>query len=267
MKRYTLLACLLLVALPSAAGARYDFEVTDLEKSIIEKTVLMVEGRNLKIESGKGKGDMFYRGDRGEIVVVDHDEQAYYVINKETAKTIAARANDTMALMDQALANVPPDQQAAIKKMMQQQMPQAQAAPERPKTELKKTGERATHSGYPCVKWEVLRDGRKIRELWVTDWNNLEGGAEVAEVFEEMAEFFEEIRDSVPMFGEGGGADQPFFELMKGLGGFAVVARDLDDDGDLVMLTVLSLARTQNLNLKDDGPPSEYKRREMFGGQ
>ncbi len=27
----------------------------------------------------------------------------------------------------------------------------------------------------PCVKYEVFEEGVKVRELWVTDWNNVEG--------------------------------------------------------------------------------------------
>ena len=88
------------------------------------------------------------------------------------------------------------------------------------------------------------------------------GGAEFAAVIQDMSEFFGEIRESVPMFAEG--ADQPV-EFMQELGGFAVVASDFDDDGNLVREATLYSARRQNLNLKDAGPPSGYTRHELSG--
>jgi len=276
MKRYTLLACLLLVALPSAAGVVYEIEVKDHEQSPpkTESMEASIEGRNLKMEIASsdwsdrgGRGDMVFRGDRREMVVVYHDDKTYFVLDEETMKALAAQVNEAMSMMDQALANVPEDKRAMVEKMMKDKMPQAQAAPERPKSELKKTGERATHSGYPCVKYEVLLDGRKIRELWVTDWANIEGGAEVGGVFEDMSEFFKELLDSIPQFADGGGADQPFFEHLQELGGFPVVTRDFDDGGDLESESTLRSARRRTLDPSAFDPPSGYKRRSMLGNQ
>lgn len=146
-------------------------------------------------------------------------------------------------------------------------MPQAQAAPERPKSEFRKTSERATHNGYPCVKYDVLREGRKTCELWVTDWTNLEGGADVVEVFEEMSDFFQQMLDSIPNFGEHDSADQPFFDHMRDLGGFPVVTREFDENGDLESEATLKSAVRKTLDPDAFEPPSGYKRQEMFRGR
>jgi hypothetical protein len=274
MKRSAaLLSIVLSAAIPCAAGIVYEIEVRDHEQSPpkSESTEVAVEGRNLAMEvlpgeGGRGRGTMIYRGDRREMVVVDHDDQSYIVMDEQTMSQLGAQVDQAMAMMDEALANVPADQRDKIREMMQQQMPQAQAAPERPKNELKKTSETATHNGYPCRKYEVYRDGRKTQELWVTEWSNIEGGAEVADVFHDMSEFFKELLDSIPKFGQSG-ADEPFFEFMQELGGFPVVTKEFGDDGYLEEESTLRSARRRSLDPDAFEPPSGYKRRQMFGPQ
>ena len=274
MKRTALLMCVLLAALPCAGGVVYEIEVKDHEQGVpkSESIQAAVEGRHLKMgiaSGGKGeKGEMIFRGDRREMVVVDHKKKTYTVFDEATAKQIAGQVSQAEAMMAEALKNVPEDKRAMVEQMMKQKMPHGQTAPpQRSKSELKKTGEKATHNGYPCVKYEVLRDGRKIRELWVTDWSNVEGGAEVVDVFEDMADFFQEMLDSLPSFAGSRDMADPAFEHMKEIGGFPVVTKEFADDGSLEGETTLRSARRQTLDPDAFEPPSGYKRQEMFGGR
>ncbi len=269
-----LLAALCAAALP--AGVVFEIEVKDHEQSPpkLEETHAMAEGRNLKIDIAPGEGGSggaaIFRGERREMVVVDDDEQAYYVIDQEAMRAIAGQVNQAMSQVQEALKNVPEDQRAMFEKMMKERMPKQPAAPQRPATELRKTGERETHGGYPCVKYEVLREGRKIREMWVTDWGNIEGGEEAADAFEEMADFFQELMGSIAeAAGGAGGFPGPLggenvFEHMKELGGFPVVTREFEDDGSLESEATLRSARRQRLDPDAFEPPSGYKRRQMF---
>jgi len=271
MKRTALFASLLLVTLPCAAGVVYEIETTDHEQSPprSESFQTLVEGRTLKMgiaSSGRGgNSEMIYHGDRREMVAVDHKKKTYFVIDEQTMRELAAQLSEATAMMEQALANVPEGQREMFEKMMKQKMPQAQAV-ERPKSELKKTGENATHNGYPCVKYEVLRDGRKIRELWVTDWSNVEGGEEVADLFREMSEFFEEMLESLPKFADSGSAGTAF-EHMKAMNGFPVVTREFADDGSLEDESSLRSATRRTIDPNAFEPPSGYKRQEMFKGR
>ncbi len=271
MKKTILLLGALLLSVPALAGVVYEIEVTDHEQSPpkSESMETAVEGRLLKmgVPAGgqNGNGEMIYRGDKREMVFIDHDKKSYYVIDEETMKALAAQINEAISVMEQALANVPEGQRAMVEEMMKKKMPQAQKI-ERPKTELRNTGERAERNGYPCVKYEVLREGRTIRELWVTDWKNVEGGADVAELFEEMSEFFKEMLDSLPKFAGEGGADQAF-EHMKEIGGFPVVSREFENDGTLESESSLRSARRQTLDPDTFEPPADYKRQDMFKGR
>jgi hypothetical protein len=270
MKKIIVFISVLLLSIPAVAGVVYEIEVTDHEQSPPKSQSMetAVEGRLLKMGipggSRSGDGEMIYRGDRREMVWVDHDKKTYFVIDEETMKALAAQINEAMSMMEQALANVPEAQRPMIEEMMKKKMPQAQKT-ERPKTELRRTGEQAEHNGYPCVRYEVVRDGRAIRELWVTDWKNIEGGSDVADLFQEMAEFFKEMLDSLPKFAESGG-DQAF-EHMKEMGGFPVVTRELADDGSLESESSLRSARRQTLGPDAFEPPAGYKRQKMFKGR
>jgi hypothetical protein len=271
MKKTTFLLGVLLFSVPAVAGVVYEIEVTNHQQSP-QKTENMetaVEGRLLKIgvpAGGQaGDGEMIYRGDQREMIFIDHDKKSYYVIDEETMKALAAQINEAMSMMEQALANVPEGQRAMVEEMMKKKMPQPQNV-ERPKTELRNTGERAEHNGYPCVKYEVLRDGRTIRELWVTDWKNIEGGADVAELFVDMSQFFKEMLDSLPKIAGEGGADQAF-EYMKEIGGFPVVSREFDNDGTLESESSLQSARSQTLDPDTFEPPAGYKRQDMLKGR
>lgn len=257
---------------PVAAGVVYEIEVTDHHQSSpkSETIQVLVEGRNLKMGIASGsheeQGEMIFRGDRREMVVVDHGDKSYNVMDKEALGQIAGQVNSAMAQMQEALKNVPEEQRAMVEKMMKQRMPNQVAPPERPKNELEKTDERADKNGYPCVKYDVLRGGRKTLELWVTDWDNIEGGDEVVDAFEGMADFFREMLEAMPDMGQGdSGFGDNAFEHMKELGGFPVVTRDFDDDGSIESESALRSAKRRTLDPAEFEPPSGYKRRSMLG--
>ncbi|MEM7350649.1 MAG: hypothetical protein AAF657_07570 [Acidobacteriota bacterium] len=279
-KHWTLSLLALLIQAPAFAGVVYEIETTDHEQSPpkVESIEMAAEGRHLKMGIGGGsqntKGDMIFRGDRREVVVVDHDQKSYMVMDREQMQAIAGQVNSALSQMQEALKNVPADQRAIVEKMMKERMPQQpqSQAPRRPASELKKTSERATHNGYPCIKYEVHQNGKKLRELWVTDWKNVEGSSEVAQTFEDMADFFREMMDSFSsLAGAAGGGPLPFgsgdnfFEHIKDLDGFPVVTKEFAEDGSLEGEGALRSARRQTIDPDAFEPPSGYKRQEMPG--
>lgn len=254
------------------AGVVYEIETKDHEQSPPKAQTIQIsaQGKSLKmgIPAGgsRASGEMIFRGDRREMVIVDHDRKAYFLMDEASMRQMAGQINQAMRQMEEALKNVPEDRRAMIEKMMKDRMPQAKT-PSRPKTTLRKTGDRATKNGYPCVKYEVLSEGRVKRELWVTNWSNVDGGREAAQAFEEMAGFFTEMMDA--MGGAGGpfsgGLDDNPFEHMKDMDGFPVVTKEFSDDGSLEGESSLRSARRQTLDPADFEPPAGYKRQQMPG--
>ena len=257
----------LLVSIPASAGVVFDVVATDTRSSKTFDTEVLVEGDNLKMAIAPGtregrNGEMIYQGAQRSMILVNHEEKTFMTIDEEAIKAITSQLGQAMSQMEHALKDVPEEQRAMVEKMMKGKLPTA--TPKRQASELRSTGERATHNGYPCVKYEVLRGGTKLRELWVTDWSNIEGGKEVVASFEQMAEFFKELLDSIPNVGDQAAFAEPTWEHMKELGGFPVVTRDFAADGTLGNEAELRSARRQKIEPGAFEAPAGYARREMF---
>ena len=275
MKRFLNVVSVAVLAItPLSAGVVFEIETKDHDSSPprTESVAMLVEGRNLKSEPGTGgkrsEMTMIYRGDRREMVVVDHDKKNYFVMDQEMMKKMADQMGQAMRQMQEALKNVPEGQRAMVEKMMKQRMP-AMKSPQRPASEVRKTAERAELHGYSCVKYEVLRGGRKIKDLWVTDWANVEGGSDVMGVFRDMAAFFSEMLESFSSAGPGLSqtAGDTVFQHMNELDGFPVVTKDYGDDGSLKSESALHSAKQRAVDPAEFEPPAGYKRQKMMGGR
>lgn len=275
MKKWTLgLILIMLTTGPATAGVIFEVETTDHTQGEPHKQDIEVkaEGKNLTMgvpsTGERAQGAMIFRGDRREMVVVDHDNKSFIQMDEEAIQALAGQVDTAMSQIEEAMAKVPEKQRAMMEKLLQERMPPGAAQqPKRgPSSELRKTGESGERNGYPCVKYEVLRSGKKIREMWVTDWSNVEGGKEVADIFRDMSGFFESLMDSLPQSGSFGQVDSNIFELMKDLGGFPVVTREFDSDGSLSGESTLRSTRRQTIDPDAFEPPSGYKRQEMFAG-
>ena len=233
---------------------------------------MTVDGRNLKMDivspGRSGTGSIVFHGERREMLVVDHDSKSYQVIDQEAIKAIAGQVNQAMSTVEEALKNVPEDQRAMVEKMMKERMPTPPAAAA-PKDEVRKTAQRGEKNGYPCVKYEVLRGDRVVRELWVTDWDNIDGGEEAIEAFQGMAEFFQEMLDAFASSAGGmaglGDLSGSIMAQMKAIDGFPVVTKEFGADGSLDGESSLRSAKRRSLDPAEFEPPSGYKRRSMFG--
>ena len=275
-RRFALSLAICLLAAPLTAGVVFEIETTDHAQSsepyLHEATA---EGKNIKMEirdAKSGDGEAIFRGDRRQMVVVDHREKSYMVVDQEMIQGVSAQLQTVGTQIQEALKNVPEDQRAMIEKMMRENMPSQAPTAQGPRSTVKKTGERAEHNGYPCVRYDLMQGDRKVKEYWVTDWSNVDGGENLEDVYLEMSQFFRELLASFEssMAGSGlptGGGflgDNPF-ESFEELDGFPVVTRKFDEDGSLESESVLRSSRRMALDPDAFEPPSGYKRRTMPG--
>ncbi len=274
MKHFLGSVLALLLAIPASANVTYEIEVKDHKQSPAKTSLMkfLVLDKMLKLDSssvdGDFNGEMIFRGE-GEskkMIIVNHDEKSYFVIDEEAMKEIAAKLDNAMAMMEQALANVPESQREQFEIIMKQKMPE-QPVP-REKTELRPTSDTDTVNNYPCVRYELWKSGAKIRDLWVTDWKNIDGGNEVADAFQEMSEFFREMMDSLPQFGGGRQSlGDPSFEHLREMKGFPVLTSEFDTDGSLESEATLKSATSGEIDPDAFDPPKGYMKKEMFRGQ
>ena len=273
---------------PFNPGVVFEIEVKDHEQSPPKTSEMevVIEGRNIAIpvsssDGQSGRGKMIFRGDRGEngeVVVVDDDKKTFYVMDDETVRAlsgmVAATQTNANKMIEEALKNMPKEQQEAIRQAQQQAISSEKAAmaggmagamKPRSKPEVKRTGERGEKQGYPCVKYEVFQDGRKIREIWTTDWDNIDGGDEAEDAFRGMGAFFEALWKALPPMP---GGEDPFggqnpYDEMNFENGFPVVSIGYGEDGGLEDESWLKITRRQRIDPSAFEPPSGYKRMSM----
>jgi len=230
------------------------------------------EGTNLQMEMPSNEqgqnSEMIYRGDRDEMVIVDHGQKTFMVMDEAAIQKIGGLANEAMKQMEEALKNVPEDRRAMVEQMMKERLGDVGATSKAPTVEVRKTTERATRKGYPCEKFEVHQGGRKVRDLWVTDWKNIEGAAEARGAFEDMADFFQQLTASLPKGGmfSGASSGSNIMTEMKDLNGFPVEGTEFSEDGSVESEFSLKSSQRRTLDPDEFEPPAGYKRQSMPGG-
>lgn len=254
----------LALSVPALAGVVFEVETT--RNGVVEVSEMSAEGKMLAMGVpgglGDSEGEIVYNGELRQVAVIDHSRRSYLIFDQQMVEQIAG----VTAQMQEMLKNVPEGQRAAIEEMMKQKMPQQADPAALAALQIEDTGERAEMAGYPCVKYVVLREGRPVTELWVTDWRNVAGGDEIMGVFRDMADFMREMMESIstglgPMAGQ---LDQGMVRLMSDIDGFPVVTRQLTADGSVESESVLRSAAERDLDPGTFEPPKGYKRQQMF---
>ncbi len=252
----------------ASAGVVLEFESQDHRLNESGTIVALVDGKNLKMTitsvGDREDSEMIFRGERREMIVVDHADKSYMVIDEAMIDSISEQLSGYEAQIREALKDVPPEQRAMLEQMMKGRMPAPAEAPARSKAELRNTGERDTRNGYPSVKYEATVDGRKTQEYWVTDWDNVEGGDDAVEAFRAMTGFLIQMRDSMPTFGVDEGVGDNPFEHMQEMDGFPVLTYEYASDGSIASESSLRSSAQRSVDPAEFEPPSAYKRREMM---
>lgn len=256
-------------ALSQTTGVVMEFEVTTTGQPARAMTA-SVAGQNLKMDmpatGSERPGQVIFRGDRREMIIVNHQEKTFLVMNEASVKQLVAKLGGMMAQMEQALAKVPEAQRPMVQEMMRARGMGPASAP-RPRPELRRTTERATHSGYATVKHDVVVGARPVRELWVTPWQNIEGHQEIRPAFEGMASFSKVLTDALANSPMAAMADleNNSYSLLTEMNGFPVVVRELNNTTRPDTETTLRSTTRRSLNPADFEAPAGYTRQQMAG--
>jgi hypothetical protein len=213
--------------------------------------------------SSEESGGMIFREKSKEFIAIDHEGKEYYVIDEAAMERIGNQLTSAMQQMQDALADMPPEQRAMAEQMMKQHLPAAAEAPA-PMT-VKKTGGSDTINGFGCQYYEVEQQGAKIRELCVTDWSDIDGGREAADSMLAMAGFFEKMAEQ---FSSGSGLDvmgqqRDLFQHMRELGGYPVLTREFDDSGRVESESRLKSAKSSDIDPAFFNPPQDYQKKDL----
>lgn len=230
---------------------------------------MSVAGERLRIDLDTGGGpepenSLIFHGDRQLLLAIDHGRKSYWEIDKATLSGVAEKMGAAMKQMEQALAQLPPEQRAQAEKILERSMSTPQAPAAAHKIELRPTAERAERQGYPCREVEMFEDGTLVRRLWVADWAALGVSPDTFAVLEGMGSFFAEalssLQDSLPLLR---GVEAPeIFHQLGDLGGLPVVTVELRD-GQPARQTVLDSVAEDNLEAAAFEPPEGYREQSL----
>src|SRR3972149_3617041 len=250
------------------AGAVFRIEVEDLAAGgKVEITEMKIEGNRMRTDSGgEDPTSMIFLGDTDEMYVIDHGEKTYLLVDRQTMEAMANQMNEAMKQMEQALANVPPEQREMMERMMKERMGSMPSTSPPAEPVVRSLGERESVNGVACEWKEVTRNEVVDLKACVCGWTDMAGGDELRQMALEMKDFVSTLLDSFSSLASSAGfgsslAENPM-SSMENLGGFPLISEDFDGG------TLARRSRFQSVDevaISDDEfrPPSGYKKQDL----
>jgi len=252
----------------SFADVVFEMDQKQISPEAVHKTKGMVKGNNFKMDfyenSTKLDGAMIYRGDKKEMIMVNHQDKSYVVLDQATMNKLVSVMSEAMKQFEEAMKDATPEKREMMEKIMKGRMP-GMGDSERVEPVLKKVGT-GNVSGYSCTKYDVYREEAKISQYCVASWNSIEGGDEMKTVMLEMAQFMDMMAKSFSK-SEGIMGKQILFEnnvftRLRKLNGFPVQTIDYED-GNIESESNFVSSKKVNLDSADLEPPAGYKQQDM----
>ncbi len=249
-----LAACLL--ASPAFAGVIFESTMTDGDgRTVSTSETFLQDGKVLmKSRSDPERGlpgsTTIFRGDAGELVMIDDSSRTYSVM---TADELQTQMSGVQAQMQEAMKNMPEEQRAMMEKSMAAMM----GGGETPPVTVRATGESRDIDGDRARRYEVMKDGALTHRVWAVAPGDMTGGAELAALYNDMAEFYE----GMPMVKQA----EWMFDLKGSFDGrMPVLMEEYDSTGALEMRTEISSREAEDLPASAFEPPEGYSERDMF---
>ena len=173
----------LVMAAPSLADSVLRLQTTEFGQGepIVGTVQISTSGANTRLEiisvTSAEAGGMIFNGENNEMIILDHLQGQFMVIDQERMDAMAAQVSEEMTQENVVAATVrSPDTINAL-------------------------GSHGVVADIECKTYEVVRDGRKVRELCVSDWDDIDGGQETAEALKRCDRIFREHEKSVLQYG------------------------------------------------------------------
>ena len=257
-----LLLPLLAFAAPPVPGVVMEMVNTDMATGETWTSTMSVIDNDLLMEFSDPRsntsGSMVYLAGSEEMIFNDDQNQTYVRINRAQMEEMAERIGAMMKQVEDMLENLP----AAQREMIERSggIPGMPDFGERPVISIEATGETDRMEGYPVTRYDMIVGDRKTQEMWVTDWSNLDGAAEVRGAFEGFAGLMSSFMEAMPpgMF-DGGG----FERLMDYDRGAPVVSYELDEEGNRAVETKLQSIGNADVDRSKFGPRDGYNEQKI----
>jgi hypothetical protein len=180
-----LAVCIGIAATPALAGTEITLETRKANaapEAKPQRSVVEVEGRRLRAESGDGRHGALWSGEEGVLQILDHRQKSVLRIDRATARQVQGLRAQVEAL--------PPAQRAALEGVLG-------AAP-KARVELRNTGKGAQVSGVSCRLLDALRAGVRLAEICEGPRSALGVTPEALAPARELAAFVAEVGGALP---------------------------------------------------------------------
>lgn len=185
-------ACLMTGTLYAANGIQITAKTTSGGST--ETSQIQLDANHMRADAhgiDGVNGLVIFDGTKQVMDIVNVDNKTYREITKADIDRIAGQMSDAMSRMNQAMANMTPEQRAQVEAMMRGRMGGARgAAPV--KTEYRKTGTDRVGK-WTCDKYEGYRSGQKVSELCTVPASTLGFSESDFAVTEQMRDFFSKV--------------------------------------------------------------------------
>jgi len=268
LKLITVSLLTLFVAANSYADVVFEIDQKEMSPESVNRINGKVKDNNMRMDfmdnGTEMEGSMIYRGDKKEVIIINHDDKSYMIMDQATMNSLASQMEQAMSQMEQAMKDMPPDQREQVKQMMKSKMP-GMGGGEYVEPVLKKVGPGEVN-GIKCTKYDVYKGDEKVRQHCVASWSSIEGGEEMMTVMLQMADFMDQMTRSFAekdgMMGSQVQFERNVFNQLRKLNGFPVETIEYED-GTVDAESTLKSSKEESVTAADMEPPAGYTLQKM----
>ena len=247
-----------------SADVRIEMNTKNASGKLSDSSVILAKGDNIRIDNeGRSSNDtsMIFRDN--QIVVLNHDEKTYMVIDEQMMKKVNTQMSDAMKKMEETLSKMPPQQREMVRKMMQStmgKMSQTQTQDESDKIRVVK-GKKSKWQTYSCTEYKIYKADVQIQEVCSASINQIDNSKEIIDAFKKMAKAMKKMTESLKSIPFVKAIDNPM-SYMQDIEGFPVYSKSLRK-GKMTKEVFMKSAESKNLNSSLFEAPKDYKRKKI----
>ena len=270
----TTLALILAIffAVNSYGDVVFNMDQKELDTGTTNRFEGKVKGQNIRLDFyQKGDvrdGSMVFRGDQGKLIMINHEDKTYIVLDEAAMEALGSRMDQVMSQMEEALKDVPPEEREMIRKMMKKKMP-GMSGVEAQEPRIEKVGSGKV-GGYSCTKYDIYKGDEKTMQHCVAPWGKIDGGSEMKSAMLGMGDFMDQMAErfssSSSIAGPGVQNERNMFKQLRKLDGFPVQTIIYVQD-EVVGESNLVSSKKETVDLAEFEPPSGYSLQSIDMGQ
>lgn len=226
-----------------------------------------ISGEKVTIQLPDQDKYFIYRGDKNLIWLVDPNKKALAEITETFIDSLGELQNELFEKIESVVQDLPPTQKAMAQTYINQTLDRYEGMlGTREDTILyEPTSQTKNINGFPCKKWQALRDSTMLCEIWITDWKNIQYSDEIQTAYTSMTDFVNTLKKT---FNENvmyvSYLDTPFNRYdPSSSDGMPISSATFDRFGNIVNSTTLQSIEKTEISNDTFSPPAGYELKKL----